>query len=145
MRDEWVEACERNLWKRSGIGRPQENRSYVESGRDEVSVLMQSSDEGAFLLVSESAFAAYQDAQRDAPNFPTNLPMVREDRNDQIYRTAEEKHAAIIADIRGCQQRGQPVLVGTTSIENSEVLSQLLDKEKLSHQVLNAVDRKTVV
>ena len=69
---------------------------------------------------------------------PTNLPMVREDRNDQIYRTAEEKHAAIIADIRDCQQRGQPVLVGTTSIENSEVLSQLLDKEKLSHQVLNA-------
>lgn len=68
MRDEWVEACERNLWKRSGIGRPQENRSYVESGRDEVSALMQSSDEGAFLLVSESAFAAYQDAQRDAPN-----------------------------------------------------------------------------
>ena len=48
---------------------------------------------------------------------PTNLPMIREDRNDQIYRTADEKHAAIIADIRDCQSRGQPVLVGTTSIE----------------------------
>ena len=69
---------------------------------------------------------------------PTNLPMIREDRNDQIYRTADEKHAAIIADIRDCQSRGQPVLVGTTSIENSEILSQLLDKEKLPHQVLNA-------
>ena len=69
---------------------------------------------------------------------PTNQPMIRDDRNDQIYRTAQEKHAAIVADIRDCQQRGQPVLVGTTSIENSELLSDLLRKEKLEHQVLNA-------
>ena len=69
---------------------------------------------------------------------PTNVPMIRKDLNDQIYRTADEKHAAIIADIRECQKRGQPVLVGTTSIENSEILSHLLDKEKLPHQVLNA-------
>ena len=69
---------------------------------------------------------------------PTNRPMIRKDENDQIYRTAPEKHAAIIADIRACYQRGQPVLVGTTSIENSELLSGLLDKEKLPHQVLNA-------
>ncbi len=69
---------------------------------------------------------------------PTNRPMIRKDENDQIYRTAPEKHAAIIADIRACHQRGQPVLVGTTSIENSELLSGLLDKEKLPHQVLNA-------
>jgi preprotein translocase subunit SecA len=69
---------------------------------------------------------------------PTNKPMIRKDENDQIYRTAPEKHTAIIADIRACHQRGQPVLVGTTSIENSELLSDLLTKEKLSHQVLNA-------
>ena len=69
---------------------------------------------------------------------PTNRPMIRKDENDQIYRTAPEKHTAIIADIRACHQRGQPVLVGTTSIENSELLSGLLDKEKLPHQVLNA-------
>ncbi|SDH80071.1 preprotein translocase subunit SecA [Propionivibrio dicarboxylicus] len=69
---------------------------------------------------------------------PTNLPMVRKDHNDQIYRTADEKYAAIIADIRECQARAQPVLVGTTSIENSELLSSLLDREKLPHQVLNA-------
>jgi len=69
---------------------------------------------------------------------PTNKPMVRRDENDQIYRTAHEKHAAIIADIRDCHKRGQPVLVGTTSIENSELLAGLLDKEKLPHQVLNA-------
>ncbi|OHC62314.1 MAG: preprotein translocase subunit SecA [Rhodocyclales bacterium GWA2_65_19] len=69
---------------------------------------------------------------------PTNQPMIRKDENDQIYRTAPEKHAAIIADIRACHQRGQPVLAGTTSIENSELLSELLTKEKLPHQVLNA-------
>ena len=69
---------------------------------------------------------------------PTNVPMVRIDHNDQIFRTAKEKHEAIIADIRACQKRGQPVLVGTTSIENSELLSELLNAEKLAHQVLNA-------
>ncbi len=69
---------------------------------------------------------------------PTHRPMVRKDMNDLVYKTAEEKHTAIIADIRDCHKRGQPVLVGTTSIENSELLSGLLDKEKLPHQVLNA-------
>ena len=69
---------------------------------------------------------------------PTNRPMARKDMNDLVYKTADEKHAAIIADIKDCAQRGQPVLVGTTSIENSELLSALLDKEKLLHQVLNA-------
>ena len=69
---------------------------------------------------------------------PTNQPMLRIDNNDQIFRTAQEKYDAIIADIRACRERGQPVLVGTTSIENSELLSTLLDKEKLPHQVLNA-------
>ena len=69
---------------------------------------------------------------------PTHMLMIREDRQDQVYRTATEKYRAVIADIRGCYMRGQPVLVGTTSIENSELLSGLLAKEKLPHQVLNA-------
>ena len=69
---------------------------------------------------------------------PTHRPMVRKDMNDLVYKTADEKHAAIIADIKDCAKRGQPVLVGTTSIENSELLSHLLDQEKLAHQVLNA-------
>ena len=69
---------------------------------------------------------------------PTNKPMLRVDHNDQIFRTAKEKYNAIIADIRACRERGQPVLVGTTSIENSELLSTLLDAEKIPHQVLNA-------
>ncbi len=69
---------------------------------------------------------------------PTHRPMVRKDMNDLVYKTADEKHTAIIADIKDCAKRGQPVLVGTTSIESSELLSSLLDKEKLPHQVLNA-------
>ncbi len=69
---------------------------------------------------------------------PTNKPMIRKDENDQIFRTANEKYQAILADIKDCHSRGQPVLVGTTSIENSELLSGLLDKDKLPHQVLNA-------
>ena len=69
---------------------------------------------------------------------PTHRQMVRKDMNDLVYKTADEKHAAIIADIKDCAKRGQPVLVGTTSIEASELLSSLLDKEKVPHQVLNA-------
>ena len=69
---------------------------------------------------------------------PTHRPMVRDDRMDQVFRTAAEKYNAIISDIRGCYERGQPVLVGTTSIENSEYISGILSKEGLPHNVLNA-------
>ena len=69
---------------------------------------------------------------------PTNRPMVRADQNDQIFKSANEKFNAILTDIRDCQERGQPVLVGTTSIENSELLSGMLDQAKLVHEVLNA-------
>ena len=69
---------------------------------------------------------------------PTHKPMIREDRLDLVYRTAGEKHKAIIDDIKDCHARGQPVLVGTTSIESSELLSTMLTREKLPHQVLNA-------
>ncbi|MFZ2329563.1 MAG: preprotein translocase subunit SecA, partial [Rhodoferax sp.] len=69
---------------------------------------------------------------------PPNRVSRREDQLDRIYKTTREKYNAAIADIRECHERGQPVLVGTTSIENSEIISQLLDQEKLPHQVLNA-------
>jgi preprotein translocase subunit SecA len=69
---------------------------------------------------------------------PTNLPMIRKDENDLVFRTFQEKADAIVADIKDCYPRGQPVLVGTTSIENSELLSTILQKEKLPHEVLNA-------
>lgn len=69
---------------------------------------------------------------------PTSRPMVRKDQNDKVYRTMKEKHDAITADIKDCVERGQPVLVGTTSIENSELLSDMLTRAKLPHNVLNA-------
>ena len=69
---------------------------------------------------------------------PTNRPMQRKDENDKVYRTAKEKWGAVIQDIRDCVSRGQPVLVGTTSIEVNEFLSNVLKREKIPHQVLNA-------
>lgn len=69
---------------------------------------------------------------------PTHRPMQRKDAMDKVYRTAMEKYNAVIEDIKACQAKGQPVLVGTTSIENSELISNLLTKAKLDHQVLNA-------
>ena len=69
---------------------------------------------------------------------PPNLPTIRNDELDLVYKTSREKFDAVIEDIRDCHKRGQPVLVGTTSIENSELVSGLLDKAKLPHAVLNA-------
>jgi preprotein translocase subunit SecA len=69
---------------------------------------------------------------------PQNKPNCREDQLDRVYKTTREKYQAAIQDIRECYERGQPVLVGTTSIENSEVIDELLNKEGLPHQVLNA-------
>ncbi|MGB3067831.1 MAG: preprotein translocase subunit SecA [Ottowia sp.] len=69
---------------------------------------------------------------------PPNRPSKRDDQLDRVYKTTKEKYDAAIADIRECYERGQPVLVGTTSIENSEIIAELLQKEKLPHQVLNA-------
>ena len=69
---------------------------------------------------------------------PPNRRSQREDQLDRVYKTTREKYEAAIKDIRECHERGQPVLVGTTSIENSEIIDQLLEKEKLPHQVLNA-------
>ena len=69
---------------------------------------------------------------------PTHMPMVREDMGDLVYLTIEEKFDAIMEDVRDCQQRGQPVLVGTSSVETSEYLSKLLMKANIKHAVLNA-------
>ncbi|HCX68343.1 MAG TPA: preprotein translocase subunit SecA, partial [Rhodobiaceae bacterium] len=69
---------------------------------------------------------------------PTNKPIARVDEDDEVYRTAQEKYEAMIAEIEDCAARGQPVLVGTTSIEKSETLSELLKKKKVKHKVLNA-------
>ena len=74
----------------------------------------------------------------DVVEVPTNMDMIRADEDDEVYRTAQEKYRAIISLIKEAQKRGQPMLVGTVSIEKSEILSELLKKDKVPHQVLNA-------
>ena len=74
----------------------------------------------------------------EVTQIPTNQPCVREDNDDEVYRTANEKWKAIIARIEISRQAGQPVLVGTTSIEKSELISELFEAQKIEHQVLNA-------
>ncbi|GGG32980.1 protein translocase subunit SecA [Caldovatus sediminis] len=74
----------------------------------------------------------------DVVEIPTNLPVAREDQDDEVYRTAREKYDAVVALIEECRGRGQPVLVGTTSIEKSELISGVLRKKGIPHNVLNA-------
>ena len=69
---------------------------------------------------------------------PTNMPVIRVDHDDQVFRTAREKNAAIVEEIARASEAGQPILVGTTSIEKSEALSEMLKKAEVPHNVLNA-------
>ncbi|HEB77776.1 MAG TPA: preprotein translocase subunit SecA, partial [Methylothermaceae bacterium] len=84
------------------------------------------------------AYEFHQIYGLEVVGIPTHKPMIRKDHSDLIYLTAREKYDAIVKDIEDCYKRGQPVLVGTTSIENSEYLSQLLKRRKIPHEVLNA-------
>ncbi len=79
----------------------------------------------------------------DVMVIPTNMPMIRQDFSDVIYRTQREKYKAVVEEAKECHRRGQPVLVGSISIENSEKLSQMLKQEKIPHQVLNAKYHET--
>jgi len=74
----------------------------------------------------------------DVTEMPTNVPCIRNDMDDEVYRTEAEKYTAIIEEISDCRARNQPVLVGTVTIEKSEVLSEMLKKQKIPHHVLNA-------
>ncbi len=74
----------------------------------------------------------------DVIDIPTNKPILRIDDDDELYRTANEKYAAIVTDVKECITRQQPILVGTASIEKSEVLAEIFKKEKIKHKVLNA-------
>ena len=71
-------------------------------------------------------------------DIPTNVSQVRIDEDDEVYRTADEKYNAILEEIRACKDKKQPILVGTVSIEKSELLSEILKKNKIDHHVLNA-------
>ena len=90
---------------------------------------------GTALTEAEEFFDIYK---LNVFSIPTNKEMVRKDNNDQIFRTDEEKNNAILNKVRDCQSKGQPVLVGTTSIEKSEKISKILSDNNLKHNVLNA-------
>jgi len=90
---------------------------------------------GTAMTESEEFFDIYK---LNVVSMPTNKNMIRKDTNDQIFRTEEEKNNAILNKVNECYKKGQPVLVGTTSIEKSEKISTLLKKNKLKHNVLNA-------
>jgi preprotein translocase subunit SecA len=74
----------------------------------------------------------------DVVVIPTNRPVIRQDANDRIYKTRREKYNSVVEEIKGCHAKGQPVLVGTASVEASELLSRMLKREKIPHNVLNA-------
>jgi preprotein translocase subunit SecA len=74
----------------------------------------------------------------DVAVIPTNRPVIRQDNNDRIYKTRREKYSAAVDEIKACYAKGQPVLVGTASVEASELLSRMLKREKIPHNVLNA-------
>ena len=90
---------------------------------------------GTALTESEEFFDIYK---LNVLSIPTNKEMIRKDNNDQIFRTEEEKNYAILNKVKECQSKGQPVLVGTTSIEKSEKISKILLENNLKHNVLNA-------
>ena len=90
---------------------------------------------GTAITEAEEFFDIYK---LNVVSIPTNKEMIRKDFNDQIFRTENEKYNAITNKIAECNQKGQPVLVGTTSIEKSEKISDFLSKRKIKHNVLNA-------
>ena len=90
---------------------------------------------GTAMTESEEFFDIYK---LNVISVPTHKKMIREDMNDKIYRTEKEKNEAILKKVIECNKNGQPVLVGTTSIDKSEKISSLLNKNKLKHNVLNA-------
>ena len=94
---------------------------------------------GGMTGTADTEAAEFQEIYKlEVFEIPTNVPVARIDEDDVVYRTAKEKYKAVIADLKDCHKRGQPVLVGTVSIEKSEVLSSLLAAEKIPHKVLNA-------
>src|SRR5205809_6122440 len=88
---------------------------------------------------AETEAAEFHDIYKlDVNVIPTNRPVARRDYNDRIYKTRREKYSAVINEIRDCHNKQQPVLVGTVSVEASELLSRMLKREKVPHNVLNA-------
>jgi len=133
----WSEGLHQAVEAKEGVAIQRENQTLA-SITFQNYFRMYSKLAGMTGTADTEAFEFQQIYHLETVVIPTHMNMVRKDENDQVYRTLGEKVTAIVADIKDCYERGQPVLVGTTSIENSEMLSGHLQKANLPHQVLNA-------
>jgi len=133
----WSEGLHQAVEAKEGVAIQRENQTLA-SITFQNYFRMYSKLAGMTGTADTEAFEFQQIYHLETVVIPTHMTMVRKDENDQVYRTLAEKVTAIVADIKDCHERGQPVLVGTTSIENSEMLSGHLQKANLPHEVLNA-------
>jgi preprotein translocase subunit SecA len=133
----WSEGLHQAVEAKEGVAIQRENQTLA-SITFQNYFRMYSKLAGMTGTADTEAFEFQQIYNLETVVLPTHQPMVRDDRMDQVYQTMREKFEAVLKDIKDCYAREQPVLVGTTSIENSELLSKMLDKEKLPHNVLNA-------
>ncbi|WP_454783802.1 preprotein translocase subunit SecA [Legionella sp. WA2024007413] len=133
----WSEGLHQAVEAKEGVGIQNENQTLA-SITFQNFFRMYNKLSGMTGTADTEAYELQQIYNLDVVVIPTNKPMVRKDESDLVYLTQQDKFQAVIADIRECIARKQPVLVGTVSIEASEFLSQFLKKEHIKHQVLNA-------
>ncbi len=133
----WSEGLHQALEAKEGVPIQQENQTLASITFQNYFRLYEKLA-GMTGTADTEAFEFHQIYGLEVVVIPTHRPMIRQDHSDLVYLTAREKFNAIVEDIEGCVKRGQPVLVGTTSIENSEYLSQLLQRKRIRHEVLNA-------
>jgi preprotein translocase subunit SecA len=133
----WSDGLHQAVEAKEGVGIQNENQTLA-SITFQNFFRMYNKLSGMTGTADTEAYELQQIYNLDVVVIPTNKPMVRKDESDLVYLTQQDKFEAVIADIRACIVRKQPVLVGTVSIEASEFLSQVLNKENIKHQVLNA-------
>jgi preprotein translocase subunit SecA len=142
----WSDGLHQAIEAKEGVSIKQENQT-VASITFQNFFRLYSNLSGMTGTADTEAFEFQQIYGLEVVVIPTNVPMIRDDAADLVYLTEKDKFEAIVEDITDCRERGQPVLVGTTSIETSELLSSFLDKKKIKHEVLNAKqhEREAVV
>ncbi|MDR2877182.1 MAG: preprotein translocase subunit SecA [Chromatiales bacterium] len=133
----WSEGLHQSIEAKEGVAIQNENQTLA-SITFQNYFRMYSKLSGMTGTADTEAYEFQQIYGLEVAVIPTHRPMIRQDNGDLVYLTAREKFDAVIKDITDCYQRGQPTLVGTTSIETSELLSKLLRKHNIPHQVLNA-------
>jgi preprotein translocase subunit SecA len=133
----WSDGLHQAIEAKEGVSIKQENQT-VASITFQNFFRLYSNLSGMTGTADTEAFEFQQIYGLEVVVIPTNVPMIRDDAPDLVYLTEKDKFEAIVADISDCRERGQPVLVGTTSIETSELLSTFLNKKKIDHEVLNA-------